>query len=206
LKFVTAIGLPLAYVAAVVWLLRPPPPRYRSGDRTQVTVEDHGESTVLHSPPPIYPAAALRDHIEGTVTLRVLVDDAGEATEITPISGPKPLMPAATDAVKQWQFVARAMETEIQVPFLLWHPGPRALTMPEPLKRAPLAAPPGTHGVVRLVVMVDAQGHVEYAHPVSGPRRLFPHAVASVQQWLFRPTLRDGQPDQGTAVVDVQFP
>jgi outer membrane biosynthesis protein TonB len=88
----------------------------------------------------------------------------------------------------------------------LWHPGPRSLTLPEAVKRPTATAPAGTHGVVRVVAMVDAQGRVEFAQPVSGPKRLVPAAVASVKQWIFRPTLRDGKPDHGTAVVDVAFP
>jgi TonB family protein len=206
LKFVVAIGLPLAYLAGVVCVLRPPPPRYVTHDRTQVTVEDHGESEVLHAPDPIYPPAALRAGIEGTVKLRVEVDASGRAGRIDAISGPEPLVQAAIAAVNQWQFVAHAMETEVQVPFLLWHPGPRTATIPEPLKRAPVTAPAGAHGVVRVVVMVDQHGRVEFVQPVSGPRRLIQHAVASVRQWIFRPALRDGKPDRSTAVVDVPFP
>jgi TonB family protein len=171
-----------------------------------VTVADRGESTVLHAPDPIYPLEALRAGIEGTVTLRVAVDESGAVEQIEPVGGPQALVPAAVKAVKGWQFVAREMETEVQVPFLLWHPGPRTVRLPEPVTRVAVNAPPGNHGVVRVVAMVDPQGRVEYVQPVSGPRRLYATVTASVRQWIFRPTLRDGKPDHGTTVVDVEIP
>ena len=53
--------------------------------------------------------------------------------------------------------------------------------------------------------MVDPQGHVESVQPVTGPETLVPAAVESVRKWTFRPMLRDGKPEHGTAVVDVPF-
>jgi outer membrane biosynthesis protein TonB len=61
------------------------------------------------------------------------------------------------------------------------------------------------HGSVRVVAMVNPQGRVEFVHPVTGPGKLVPAALESVRQWTFRPMLRDGKPEHGTAVVDVPF-
>jgi TonB family protein len=199
------VGLPLAYALGVFWAMRAPPPKYASQGSTAVTVKDEGGPEVLHSPDAIYPAAALRDHIEGTVRLRVQVDGDGRVAKVEPVSGPPVLIPAAVEAVRQWQFSAKPIETEVQVPFLLWHPGSRTSTLPEPVNRTPAVGPAGIHGLVRLVAMVDPTGRVEFVHPVSGPGRLVPAAVASVKQWVFRPALRDGKPDRGTAVVEVAF-
>jgi hypothetical protein len=58
---------------------------------------------------------------------------------------------------------------------------------------------------VRVVALVGPEGRVELVQPVTGPADLVPAAVESVRQWIFRPTLRNGRPEQGTAVVDVPF-
>jgi len=200
-----AVGLPVLYAAGVYWAMRPAPKKYAAQDSTAVTVKSEGGPEVLHSPDPIYPAAALRDHVEGTVKLRVIVGGDGRVVQVDPVSGPEPLIPAAMDAVRQWQFSAKPVQTEVQVPFLLWHPGPRSATLPEPMKRVPAVGPAGIHGLVRLVAMVDPEGRVEFVHPVSGPGSLVPAAVASVRQWVFRPAMRDGKPNRATAVVEVAF-
>jgi TonB family protein len=59
---------------------------------------------LIHQVPPIYPPAARAEHIEGTVNLWVLIDKEGKVTELKPLSGPKELIPAALDAVRQWRF------------------------------------------------------------------------------------------------------
>ena len=51
----------------------------------------------------------------------------------------------------------------------------------------------------------DPGGRVESVQPVTGPEELVPAAVESVRHWMFRPMLRDGKPEYGTAVVDVPF-
>lgn len=199
------VGLPLAYIAAVIWATRPPPPTYVAGDKTVVEVSDAGAPVLLHSPPPIYPEAALRKQVEGTVRLRVSIGDSGQVTKVEPVEGPPALVPAAMEAVGHWQFSAVEAETEIQVPFLLWHPGPRKVEPPEPLKRAPAFAGIGRHGTVRLVATVDETGHVESAKAVSGPKRLMATAEANLRRWTFRPELHDGKPDRGTAVVEIVY-
>jgi len=57
---------------------------------------------------PIYPAGARRDGEEGTVRLRVLVDERGRPTEVqvTQGSGFARLDDAAVDAVRRWRFQA----------------------------------------------------------------------------------------------------
>lgn len=205
MRWVKAVGLPLAYLAAVIWATRPPPPTYVAADKTVVTVNDANTPVLLHSPEAIYPQSALDARVEGTVTLNVTIDGEGCVSKAEAVRGPAALHKAAVDAVSQWQFTAVAAETEIQVPFLLWHPGPRVVTLPEPLTRVPAVTARGRHGKVRLVATVDAAGRVESAEPVSGPKRLLTAAVANVRQWTFRPATRDGKPDRGTAVVEVEF-
>jgi TonB family protein len=178
---------------------------YVAGEKFVVDVTDAGTPTLLHSPPPVYPATALAQRVEGTVRLRVTVDDAGQVSKVEPVDGPQALVAAATEAVRRWQFTAVAAETEIQVPFLLWHAGPRKVEPPEPMKRAPAFAGAGRHGTVRVVATVDETGHVESAKAVTGPRRLLEAAEKNLRRWNFRPQLEDGKPARGTFVTDVVF-
>jgi TonB family protein len=50
-----------------------------------------------------YPIDAFTKKIEGTVTVRIVVDSSGRVTDATPLSGPPELFQAALDSVKQWQ-------------------------------------------------------------------------------------------------------
>lgn len=56
------------------------------------------------SPPPEYPAEAVRDRLEGTVMLRLEIDSAGHVAEVEVVesSGHAPLDRAAVAAVRQW--------------------------------------------------------------------------------------------------------
>jgi len=199
------VGLPLAYLAAVIWAMLPAAPTYALPESTVVDVSDTGAPVLLHSPAPVYPEAALRRRVEGTVKLRVTIDDEGRASKVEAVEGPELLRAAAVEAVRQWQFTAVAAEIETQVPFLLWHPGPRKIDPPEPVKREPAFAGRGRHGKVRLVATVDETGHVESAKAVSGPQRLRQAAETNLRRWSFRPELHDGKPGRGTAVIEIEF-
>jgi TonB family protein len=204
-RWIKPVGLPLAYLIGVVWAMQPPPPTYTLPDKTVIDVTDTGGPALLHAPAAIYPEAALRRHVEGTVRLRVSIDADGRPAKVEAEDGPPILIPAAVDAVRQWQFTAVQAETEIQVPFLLWHPGPRKVEAPQPVQQAPAYAGRGRHGTVRVVATVDETGRVESAKAVTGPRRLMAAAEANLRRWSFRPELHDGKPDRGTIVIDVRF-
>ena len=205
LRWVTiTLALPLAYVVALYLATRPPKAVFTFAQPTVMTVSDKGGPAVLHAPPAIYPAQALRARVEGSVTLKVSIAADGTVAQAVPISGPEPLRRAAIDNVRQWQFEARAQETQVDVGFSSRHVT-HSLTLPAPVQRtAPLYR--GTlRGSVRVVAMVDPEGRVESVRPVSGSKELVPAAMESVRRWTFRPMLRDGKPEYGTAVVDVQF-
>lgn len=77
-------------------------------------------------PPFIYPKEARDKHIEGSVILKALIDRHGNVKNLTPISGPPMLVPAAIDAVKQWKYKPykvdgkpMAVETQVTVNFRL---------------------------------------------------------------------------------------
>ena len=79
---------------------------------------------------PVYPPAAIRGNQEGTVRLRLLVDERGRAREVqvAKSSGFDRLDEAAVSAVRRWQFApatqdSRAVSawTEVSVVFRLDH-------------------------------------------------------------------------------------
>lgn len=75
---------------------------------------------------PKYPEDAKRAHIEGAVVLRVTINKAGEPSELTQVSGPTELGPAAIEAVRQWRYQPYKLngepvevETTVQINFTL---------------------------------------------------------------------------------------
>jgi protein TonB len=75
---------------------------------------------------PVYPPEAKEDKVEGVVKLRVTISAQGKVTEIETISGHQLLTPAATEAVRQWEYAPTllngepvAVITEIDVNFTL---------------------------------------------------------------------------------------
>src|ERR1019366_5542151 len=187
---------PLVYVMVLYLATRPPKPVYTFARHTVMTVTDRGGPAILHAPPAIYPPQALRAKLEGSVILNVTIAADGTVARAGPISGPEPL--------RRWQFEAKAQETQIDVGFSPRH-ATHSLALPEPERRTAPVYQGGLHGSVRVVAMVDPQGRVESVRPVTGSEKLVPAAVESVRQWTFRPMLRDGKPEYGTAVVDVPF-
>jgi hypothetical protein len=53
---------------------------------------------------PVYPVEAERTHVEGTIELRTIVDQAGAVEIVQLVSGPPILAPAAINAVREWRY------------------------------------------------------------------------------------------------------
>lgn len=53
---------------------------------------------------PSYPLEARAQHVEGSVVLKLLVDREGKVGNVQALSGPDLLVPAAIEAVKQWEY------------------------------------------------------------------------------------------------------
>jgi len=75
---------------------------------------------------PVYPAIAKAAQVQGDVVLKIDIGKDGKVTKVQPVNGPPMLLPAATDAVKQWQYkpfekdgVPAAANTTVTVPFSL---------------------------------------------------------------------------------------
>ena len=82
------VGLPALYLALVVFFNLPEKPEYWLKDRTVMTVSEKAGPAILHMPDPIYPPNALRDSVQGSVTVKVVMDDAGAVASAIAIVGP----------------------------------------------------------------------------------------------------------------------
>lgn len=83
----------------------------RPADESKATAaESSGSATrdlvpeVLSRVPPVYPAKAKRDRLQGRVQLKVLVDEKGRASEVRVVRSVPDLDNAAVAAVAQWTF------------------------------------------------------------------------------------------------------
>lgn len=90
-----------------------------------VTEEDM-RGRLVHRVFPVYPPLARQARIQGTVVLRIVVNQLGEVRDLQLVSGHPMLAPAAVDAVKKWRYVpyesdgkAVEMQTEVRVIFSL---------------------------------------------------------------------------------------
>jgi TonB family protein len=65
---------------------------------------EQAEERVTHRVEAPYPQMARIAHIQGNVTLHVLIDKQGHVANIKPAMGHPILIQAALDAVKQWEY------------------------------------------------------------------------------------------------------
>jgi protein TonB len=93
------------------------------GSKGEGTVESLSQARYRETPKPNYPENARRKGREGTVLLRVLVDDKGHAksVEINKSSGDDTLDRAAREAIERWRFIPahygeKAVESWIRIP------------------------------------------------------------------------------------------
>jgi len=75
---------------------------------------------LLHRLDPVYPAAALENHIEGPVVLEATISSHGFLRHIRVLSGNPLLANAVLDAVQGWSYQprrarGRAVETETRI-------------------------------------------------------------------------------------------
>ena len=69
----------------------------------------------------------------------------------------------------------------------------------------PLARQAKIEGVVRLSAIIDKEGRVANLQVVSGHPLLIPAALDAVKQWVYKPTLLNGQPVEVATQLDVNF-
>jgi TonB family protein len=106
---------------------RPPPSRTDSVTPQRIRVSGEVvERQRLRDVPPVYPELAKQARITGIVRLAVVIDKQGRVSDIKVISGHPLLIPAALEAVKQWEYNPTLLNgqpvevfTEVSVPFVL---------------------------------------------------------------------------------------
>ena len=60
-------------------------------------------------------------------------------------------------------------------------------------------------GTVKLEITIDKEGHVSEMSLISGPQELVRSATDAVQQWVYKPTLLNGEPVSIVTTVDVNY-
>jgi protein TonB len=69
----------------------------------------------------------------------------------------------------------------------------------------PEAKASGVQGTVKLAVDIGTDGKIQHINVLSGPDVLVQSAVEAVQQWVYKPTLLNGEPVEVATTVDVNF-
>jgi protein TonB len=78
------------------------------------------------------------------------------------------------------------------------------IRQPKPIY-PPLAKQARIQGVVRFEAIIGKDGTIQNLKLVSGHPLLVPAATEAVKQWLYRPTLLNGEPVEVATVIDVNF-
>ena len=69
----------------------------------------------------------------------------------------------------------------------------------------PLAQQASIQGVVRFTAIIAKDGHVQNLTLISGHPLLIESARQAVMQWIYRPTLLNGEPVEVVTQIDVNF-
>lgn len=69
----------------------------------------------------------------------------------------------------------------------------------------PLAKQARIQGMVRLIAVIGRDGSVQNLEVVSGHPLLIPAALEAVKEWVYKPTLLNGQPVEVMTQIDVSF-
>lgn len=141
------------------------------------------------------PAPAQRTTPQNPVVEAPPVLSAGpQTTPLTalPASLPAVLPPAGAAATPQQVRV----ESSLQAAALLKRVAPVYPT---------IAKTTGIHGTVRFTATIGKDGRIENLKLLSGPTVLADSAAAAVKQWIYRPTLLNGEPVEVVTQIDVAF-
>ena len=204
-RLISALAAGLGILAAACWLVTLTFPLMAAPqvviDAPGVTVDMAG-AAVLHRAPVAYPEAALRAGVQGTVTVEVKLDAAGEVSDARVLSGPEELRKAALESVLQWHFTREAAGGTRQVNI--------AFTLP---KGEPAGVPGGVIGGVIGGVPGGVAGGASTSVTVSGaaPVLAREERFAAMKRLRTGPgTLKsiviEGLPDQARAELLARLP
>jgi TonB family protein len=104
---ISALAAGLCFLAAAGWFVTVTLPLSAApqvvSDGAGVTVELSG-ATILHRTGIMYPEAALKNHVQGIVTVEATLDSTGNVVDAHVVTGPQELRRAALQSVLQWHF------------------------------------------------------------------------------------------------------
>jgi protein TonB len=69
----------------------------------------------------------------------------------------------------------------------------------------PLAKQARIQGTVRFTAIIAANGSIQSLQVISGHPLLVPSAMEAVKQWVYQPTLLNGEPVEVVTQIDVNF-
>jgi len=171
--------------------------------------------SILRAPPRVFNPASLDAQRRAPVGATILSDDGisssvftGSGSEAyrvgsalqgsalptivaTPLSQPRPVAPIPNGPEKP-----HLVGGDVQAAKLI------RKVIPE---YPPLAKQARISGTVRLTGVIAKDGSIEQLQVISGNPLLAPAAIAAVKQWLYRPTILDGQAVEVIAPIDVIF-
>jgi TonB family protein len=232
-RLISALAAGLAILVAACWFVTGAFPLAAApevvNDAPGVTV-DLGGAGVMHRTGVAYPAAALKQSVQGTVVVEVKLDSSGNVSDAHVVSGPDELRNAALQSVLQWHLMKNVAGSSRQVsisfslpdsvptqppaaaavPGAAYHVG-AGVTAPVLLyKREPEyteeARKAKYSGSVLLYVEIDPSGkatNIRVQHSLG--LGLDEKAIEAVRQWKFKPGYRDGSPVPVTANIEVNF-
>jgi protein TonB len=104
-------------IASVPAVTPPPPPPVRTGEKpaTPQRIRVGGNvqgANLTHHVSPVYPPLAKQARVQGTVRFTAIIGKDGTVQNLQLLSGHPLLVPAAEEAVKQWQYKPTLMNGE----------------------------------------------------------------------------------------------
>jgi TonB family protein len=116
-RLISALTAGLGILALACWFVTttfPLTAAPQAPDGPGVAV-DMGGAAVMHRTPVMYPEAARKQGVQGTVALELTVDNSGNVSDARVLSGPVELRKAAIQSVLQWHLMKDAAMTTRQV-------------------------------------------------------------------------------------------
>jgi TonB family protein len=179
-RLISAFAMSLMMMAAACWFVTGAFPLAAApqsvADAPGVAV-DIGGSQLIHRDSVNYPAAAFRNHVEGTVAVQVKLGANGEVADATVLSGPDELRKAVLTSVLDWHFTRDAAGSTRQVTVTFQLPkeqAPSGTTVrPDPtgtITGVVGGVPGGVQGGVRSGVIGGIIGSVPTARMSVAPR------------------------------------
>ncbi|MGB9459245.1 MAG: M56 family metallopeptidase [Bryobacteraceae bacterium] len=176
---------------------------------------------------PVYPPLAKQAKIQGTVELSAVIGKDGRVQDLRVIRGHPLLVQAALDAVKNWVYQPTLVngepvevKTSIQINFALASSenietanrlevsgnAQAAKLITQVAPEYPAAAKQaGIQGTVVLEAIVGKDGTVQDIKALSGPPLLAQAALDAVKNWVYQPTLLNGEPVEVKTTIQVNF-